>query len=540
VARVARPAAQATPAGLATCPTSMHSDTRRGFLKQMGVGATMAALSAGRAAAAQPGVAPQAAGTPLTIDPQPRFALSPYLYMQFMEPLGVTDSSVAAAWDFGRDCWREDVLEVTRELAPTMIRWGGCFASYYRWKEGVGPRDQRRPMLNLSWGGVETNDVGTPEFVDFCRQAGAEPLICINFESDGKTYFARTPKGDDRLGTAAEAAEWVRYCNAADSPARRRHGRAEPLGVRFWQIGNETSYGPDLWDCEMGARKTVEFAQAMRRDDPTIKLIGWGDSGWGPRMLEVAGEHLDYLAFHHMFSPDEGQENSPLRGIEYRKDPARTWDHLMAAHQVHERRIADMRAEVAAYPTPLAMTECHFALPGRNRCEVLSTWAAGVANARLLNVHERHGDRLHIATAADFCGTRWQVNALMIPVPGGRPFLMPVAIVMSLYRHHTGEQAVSVTAAPDGLDVTASRTGDRLYLHVVNTRRTDAVAAELGVEGMRLAGGAVYELATDPGFEVFEARDEVLVPVRKDLPPDGRWTFPAASVSAVELDLQLA
>ena len=37
--------------------------------------------------------------------------------------------------------------------------------------------------------------------------------------------------------------------------------------------------------------------------------------------------------------------------------------------------------------------------------------------ARLLNVHTRHGDVLKIATAADFCGNRWQVNAIMIPTP---------------------------------------------------------------------------------------------------------------------------
>ena len=509
----------------------MGGETRRDFIKQIGVGAGMLAMSAAQAAQRE---------AALVVNPEPRFPLSPYLYMQFMEPLGTTDGSVAAAWDFGRKCWREDVVEATRELGPTMIRWGGCFASYYRWKEGVGPRDQRRPMLNLCWGGVETNDVGTQELVDFCRQTGAEPLICVNFESDGKSYFARTPQGDDRLGTAEEAAEWVRYCNAPQSPARRRHGVAEPLNVRFWQIGNETSYGPDVFDCESAARQTVEFAQAMRREDPTIKLIGWGDSGWALRMLEVAGEHLDYIAFHHMFNPDEGREDSPLQGIEYRRDPARTWERLMEAYQVHERRIASMCEEVAGYPTPLAMTECHFALPGRNRCEVLSTWAAGVANARLLNVHERHGDRLQIATAADFCGTRWQVNALMIPVPGGRPYMMPVALVMSLYRHHSGEQAVQVTRAPDGLDVTASRTGERLYLHVVNTRRTGSVTAQLAVEGMSLAAGEVYELAGDPEFEVIETQPNEIVPVRKELPPDERWTFPPASVSAVELQVRPA
>ena len=95
-------------------------------------------------------------GSKLAVDPQSTFELSPYLYMQFMEPLGTTDSSVEAGWDFEKDCWREDLIEVTRQLAPTLIRWGGCLSSFYRWKEAVGPRNQRVPMLNLLWGGVET------------------------------------------------------------------------------------------------------------------------------------------------------------------------------------------------------------------------------------------------------------------------------------------------------------------------------------------------------------------------------------------------
>src|SRR5262247_1338531 len=70
-------------------------------------------------------------GQAIAIDPTPRFELSPFLYMQFMEPLGATDGSVEAAWDHLGDGWREDVLEVTRELAPTMMRWGGIFLDFY-------------------------------------------------------------------------------------------------------------------------------------------------------------------------------------------------------------------------------------------------------------------------------------------------------------------------------------------------------------------------------------------------------------------------
>ncbi len=278
----------------------------------------------------------------------------------------------------------------------------------------------------------------------------------------------------------------------------------------------------------------------MRKADPDLTLIGWGDSGWAKQMLEMAGEHLQYIAFHHMFNPDQGQADSPLRDTEYRKDPARTWEHLMNAYKAHDTHIRWMREQVGDDPTPLALTECHFALPGRNRCEVLSSWAAGVSNARLLNVHERHGDRLKIATLADFCGTRWQVNAIMIPVPGGQSFMMPVARVMSLYRHHTGDRAVEVTRTPDGLDITASRRADRLYLHVVNTNRQRSVPTQIAIDGMRIASGKVFELAGDPEHEIIKAQPNGVALSEKTLPADGRWSFPAASVSAVELDVRTA
>ncbi len=43
----------------------------------------------------------------IAVDPAPLFELSPYLFMQFMEPLGATDGSVEAAWDHLRDDWRD-------------------------------------------------------------------------------------------------------------------------------------------------------------------------------------------------------------------------------------------------------------------------------------------------------------------------------------------------------------------------------------------------------------------------------------------------
>jgi alpha-L-arabinofuranosidase len=458
--------------------------------------------------------------------------------MQFMEPLGATDGSVEAAWDHATDRWREDLMAVTRDLAPTMMRWGGIFVDFYRWREGVGPRNQRPAMLNLLWGGVESNQVGTAEFVALCRIVGAEPLICVNFESDGRQQYTKA-KDSVRTGGAEEAAAWVAYCNDPRSAERKAHGSAAPFGVRYWQIGNETSYDKNGFDLDTAARKTVAFAKAMRAADPNIRLIAWGDSDWAGHMADLAGEHVNYLAFHHMFDPDS-REQPVLRGELYRRDPDATWAQLMGAWQAHDTKIRHIRESLGSRQIPLALTECHFTIPGRDRGDVMSTWAAGVSYARILNNHQRHGDVLKIATAADFCGTRWQNNAVMIPVPkgSGRAYLQPVARVMQLYRQHVGTHAIKVAAVPEGLDVVASRRDHTLFLHVANTNRTKGVTAALEVAGRRIRRGRAFEIAEDSTVELSYLNSaDVMTTVEKPISGGGLWEFPAASVSAVELEI---
>ena len=498
--------------------------------------AVSGALGNGASAKAQ-GLAPNA----LVINPIPGFQLSPYLYMQFMEPLGATDGSVEAAWDHVAEQWRDDVVAVTKELAPPMMRWGGIFADFYRWREGVGPREARTPMVNLLWGGVESNQIGTGEFVDFCRRVGADPLICVNFESDGRRQYTRY-RDSVRTADASEAAAWVSYCNEASNAERREHGIGAPLGVRHWQIGNETSYDRNGFDVETAGRKTVEFAKAMRTADPAIQIIGWGDSGWAARMADIAGEHLQFLAFHHMFDPDNRQR-PVLRGEAYRRDPDAAWEQLMKAWETADAKIRTVRQSLGAHRIPLAMTECHFAIPGRDRGDVVASWAAGVSYARILHTHERHGDVLKIATAADFCGTRWQNNAVIIPTPrnDNKAYLQPVARVMRLYRHHSGTHAIQVSRAPEGLDVTGSRRGDTVYLHVANTLRTRSVSATIQIEGQTARAGRVFEIADDPMVELSYLNSaDAMQTVEKPLPADGSWVFPAASVSAVEIPICVA
>ena len=102
-------------------------------------------------------------------------------------------------------------------------------------------------------------------------------------------------------------------------------------------------------------------------------------------------------------------------------------------------------------------------------------------------------------------------------------------------RAHVGGKAVGVKKSPEQLDVTASRSGDRVFLHVVNTSRTRSQTSRLAVEGMTIRSARVFEIATDPEFEVWAAVAGRLAPKQKSFDPQQPWTFPAASVSAIEM-----
>jgi len=186
--------------------------------------------------------------------------------------------------------FRRDVIEALKKIRVPVVRWpGGCFASGYHWKDGVGK--QRRPLFDLAWRVEEPNTFGTDEFVAWCREVGAEPFICTNAGT----------------GTPEEMAHWVEYCNLRDqSPwARQRieNGHSEPHNVRYWSIGNE-NYGK--W--EIGNHKAhrwghyvFEAAKMMKRVDPTIEITAAAyflDFDWIRNLLTEAASVIDWISIH--------------------------------------------------------------------------------------------------------------------------------------------------------------------------------------------------------------------------------------------------
>ncbi|MCX7704885.1 MAG: hypothetical protein N2115_01320 [bacterium] len=191
--------------------------------------------------------------------------------------------------------FRKDVLEEIKKLKPGTIRWpGGNFSSWYHWKDGIGPKNQRQTKISYADDIIreESNLFGTDDYIKLCNQTRTEPYITVN-------------AGD---GTAKEAAEWVEYCNYNGNTyyadLRKQNGNVQPFGVKYWEIGNET-YG----DWQIGTKNAIEysktvieFSKAMKRIDPTIKVIAVGmgkhDPDWDRIILNNAWDYIDGISVH--------------------------------------------------------------------------------------------------------------------------------------------------------------------------------------------------------------------------------------------------
>ena len=204
-----------------------------------------------------------------------------------------------------RGIWNEEgilsegVVDLIRELKPAYLRYpGGNFASSYHWKDGVGAKKTRRRKFDRAWNEWESNLVGTDEYLSLCKTVGAAPFVVVN----------------DGSGTPEEAADWVSYCNEAETGEwgrqRSKNGHPVPYGVRFWGVGNEVFRSWQIGNVDAGAysERLRAFAEKMRTADPGISIVAAGqlmlsdsaaDRGyqWNDTLLKEASDFLTTFRF---------------------------------------------------------------------------------------------------------------------------------------------------------------------------------------------------------------------------------------------------
>lgn len=375
--------------------------------------------------------------------------IEPEIYGHFSEHLGrCIYEGLYVKEDSGipnKNGMRTDVVEALKEMQIPVLRWpGGCFADEYHWKDGIGPKETRKRMINTHWGGVvEDNSFGTHEFFELCEQLGC------------KTYI----NGNVGSGTVQEMSEWVEYMTfdgvSPMAQLRKENGHEKPWKVDYFGVGNEN------WGC--GGNMTPEYyANLYRRYQtyvrhydsaaPIQKICGGpnvDDTNWTKKVLDTcyaspnnpsAHGFMDGLSLHYYVHPGGWDKKGSATDFD-----EKTW-YLTMEKALYIEELINMHSRIMDEFDPekkigLMVDEwgCWFDVePGTNPGFLYqqSTMRDALVAAVSLNIFNRHCDRVKLACIAQM------VNVLqsVVLTEGDKMILTPTYHVFHMYRHHQGAQ----------------------------------------------------------------------------------------------------
>ena len=445
------------------------------------------------------------------------------------------------SWKENTDGLRPDLLEAIAALKPAMIRWpGGCYASAYRWKSGIGPQDDRVAYPIELWNDVDVNSFGIDEFLSLCRRTGAEPIMVVNVGTEQWINAVGDPslRSNDWL---QEVCDWLEYCNGDASTkwgaVRAKNGHAEPYGVKYWEIDNEVM--PSSTPSEKYVKIVNDLVPRMKAIDPSIKIIACGSfmgdrAKWDGDVIKGTAKNIDFLSTHRYDDPNGFAVNP--------------WDN---------KRFFDSRREM------IANSDNPNIKIFNSEWNAQSTdWRTGLHAGGYLNCNEMASDVTAIASPALFLrhksANAWDNAFVNFDSKGWYP--APNYVVMKLWSDSFAPNLIELTSSAPELNgdnpivnavATKSEDGKTVYVKIVNNSEKD-VEFNLSFDAsVNLADAAVSASIVTPTLNGSEKASDKLrkrntfenpnAIAPRDLAisvVDGKAVFKAESYSAVVVKIE--
>ncbi len=450
--------------------------------------------------------------------------------------------------------FRAELVEKLKKIKPAILRWpGGCFAETYDWRDGIGPRDKRPVRINW-WHQndhrYEPNEVGTDEFVYFCRLIGAEPYFAANITST----------------TPLDIRDWIDYCNTPNglttyAKLREANGNPEPFNIKYWGVGNETWGGGGNMTPEMYAHEYRKYAVVMNNSAPDLQLIGSGanhsDYNWTKNFMEVfanSDRAMKYFSLHYYCgssgNPTEFNTNewyqllSQANSIDYSLN--RHWSYIRGFGMENHARLA-IDEWGTWHPGGSGPSK------GYNLFEQQNTMRDAMVAALTLNIFNNNCDKVKIATIAQLVN-----NLQSLFLAGGDNLIAtPTYHVFDLYKGHQEGEAVKTAVdnneeilfsnPRDGreshiskLSVSASHKNGKMTITIANLSADTSEKLCLAPIGIKLGGNVEIGILTHSDYHAhntFENAENVKAEYKTVELTDGVITVPAASIVCVTADI---
>ncbi len=474
--------------------------------------------------------------------------IDPKIYGVFMEPInfsgarmGLSDTAFFSTL-YGtlynprspladENGFRKDYIEAMQELKITNMRWpGGNFVMGYDWKDGIGPKNQRPTRINLAWGGLETNQVGTDEWIALNKSIGSENVICVNLG----------------LGNILDAVHWVEYCNYKSgtyySDLRAKNGHLQPYNVKIWDLGNEVDGEP--W--ELGYKNADDYvkiareaAKAMRSVDKSIKLVASGSSyyestgkwvDWNWKVLTGLGDIVDYISIHRYWERSDDYYTFMGQSALDFEEKIKVTSSLIYSASV-----------MKGFKKPIYIAVDEWGILGRNFLSVLPI-------AQCFNSFIRNAD---VVKMANFT----LLTSLLQEDREKGTFKTPLFYIFKLFSNNCRGKSVDTYIECDTfntekykgisfLDVTTvySEETNTVYINVVNRHKDNSITADIINTAYSFAGKAEAKIINSNSLDetfTFEKKEEY-IPATKEIKISGNkisFTFPAHSFTQIKAEI---
>jgi len=328
---------------------------------------------------------------------------------------------------------RCDVVRALKDMGISVLRWpGGCFADEYHWKDGIGPKEARKKMVNTHWGGVvEDNSFGTHEFFELCSQLGCDAYINGNVGS----------------GTVEEMNEWVEYMTfdgvSPMAELRKKNGREKPWNVKYFGVGNESwgcggNMDPEYYGCLFKRYNT--YVRDYDKDKH-IQRIACGpnndDYHWTREVMDKVKHYANGISLHYYTLPNADWDNKGSATQFSESDYYRTIVKAYRMEELITNHLAMMDSVNPQRWVKLVIDEWgtwYDVEPGTNPGFLYqqNTMRDAVVAALTLNIFNKHSARIMMANIAQ------TVNVLqsVILTEADKMVLTPTYYVFKMFKEH--------------------------------------------------------------------------------------------------------
>ena len=261
---------------------------------------------------------------------------------------------------------RADLAQAIADLHPKFMRFpGGCLvhgdglANMYRWKDTVGPIEQRRGQRNI-WGYHQSVGLGYYEYFQFCADIGAMPLpvvpagvCCQNSHTGGKGQ--RGIPLEEMPAYIQDVLDLVEWANGPATSrwgaVRAAAGHPAPFGLRYLGVGNEDEITPAFRE------RYALIESALRARHPELTVIGTVgpfpdgrdfEAGW-----QIARELKVTLVDEHYYRAPDWFWNNLGRYDRYDRAGSAVYVGEYAAHDQGRRSTLRSALAEAAWLTAL-------------------------------------------------------------------------------------------------------------------------------------------------------------------------------------------